>query len=124
MDLPATETTIAARSEAGVERSRTQRWRGIRWSYTLTSWLGLLAFAFVATLGVTGFVTVALHNWFHFNLYDTGFSIYTFWGLVIVYVYFQLPLMILVMLPALTALRREWREAATNLGAPNFTYWW
>src|SRR2546427_5149676 len=41
-----------------------------------------LAFAFVATLGVTGFVTVALHNWFHFDLYDTGFSIYKFWGLV------------------------------------------
>src|SRR6266566_1820897 len=82
-----------------------------------------LAFAFVATLGVTGFVTVAIHNLFHVNLYDLGFSIYTFWGLVIVYTYFQLPLMILVTLPALSALRPEWREAATNLGASNFTYW-
>lgn len=82
-----------------------------------------LAFAFVATLGVTGFVTVALHNWLHFDLYGAGFSIYNFWGLVIVYVYFQLPLMILVTLPALSALRPEWREAATNLGASNFTYW-
>ncbi len=82
-----------------------------------------LAFAFVATLGVTGFVTDALHSWLHFNLYDLGFSIYNFWGLVIVYVYFQLPLMILVTLPALSGLRPEWREAATNLGASNFTYW-
>ncbi len=82
-----------------------------------------LAFAFVATLGVTGFVTVAIHNWLHVNLYDLGFSIYQFWGLVIVYIYFQLPLMILVTLPALSALRPEWREAATNLGASNFTYW-
>ncbi len=82
-----------------------------------------LAFAFVATLGVTGFVTVAIHNLFHVNLYDLGFSIYTFWGLEIVYTYFQLPLMILVTLPALSALRPEWREAATNLGASNFTYW-
>jgi len=82
-----------------------------------------LAFAFVATLGVTGFVTVAIHSWLHVNLYDLGFSIYQFWGLVLVYTYFQLPLMILVTLPALSALRPEWREAATNLGASNFTYW-
>lgn len=82
-----------------------------------------LAFAFVATLGVTGFVTVAIHNLFHVDLYGVGFSLYQFWGLVIVYVYFQLPLMILVTLPALNALRPEWREAATNLGASNFTYW-
>lgn len=82
-----------------------------------------LAFAFVATLGVTGFITVLIHNWFHVSLYDLGFSLYTFWGLVLVYTYFQLPLMILVTLPALTALRPEWREAATNLGASNFVYW-
>lgn len=82
-----------------------------------------LAFAFVATLGVTGFVTVALHDWLHIDLYGAGFSIYEFWGLVIVYVYFQLPLMILVTLPALNGLRPEWREAATNLGASNLTYW-
>ena len=82
-----------------------------------------LAFAFVATLGVTGFVTVALHDWLHIDLYSAGFSIYEFWGLVIVYVYFQLPLMILVTLPALNGLRPEWREAATNLGASSLTYW-
>jgi putative spermidine/putrescine transport system permease protein len=82
-----------------------------------------LAFAFVATLGVTGFVTVAIHDWLHISLYDLGFSVYSFWGLVLVYTYFQLPLMILVTVPALSALRPEWREAATNLGASSFTYW-
>ena len=82
-----------------------------------------LAFAFVATLGVTGFVTVALQKLFHVNIYDLGFSIYQFWGLVIVYTYFQLPLMILLTLPALSGLRPEWREAAINLGASNFTFW-
>lgn len=83
-----------------------------------------LAFAFVATLGVTGFVTVLFRNLFHVNLYDLGFNLYSFWGLVLVYIYFQFPLMILVTVPALAALRPEWREAATNLGASNFTYWW
>src|SRR5438128_4050138 len=52
-----------------------------------------LAFAFVATLGVTGFVTVLLHDWFHLDLYNgLNFSLYSFWGLVMVYTYFQLPL--------------------------------
>src|SRR5258708_7763395 len=83
-----------------------------------------LAFAFVATLGVTGFITAILLHVLHIDLYSLGFSIYEFWGLVIVYVYFQLPLMILLTLPALNGLRPEWREAATNLGASNFTYWW
>jgi putative spermidine/putrescine transport system permease protein len=82
-----------------------------------------LAFAFVATLGVTGFVTVFLKNMLHLDLYSLGFSIYTFWGLVLVYLYFQLPLMILVSVPALAVLRPEWREAATNLGASGTTYW-
>lgn len=82
-----------------------------------------LAFAFVATLGVTGFVTVFLKNMLHLDLYSLGFSIYTFWGLVLVYLYFQLPLMILVSVPALAVLRPEWREAATNLGASGATYW-
>jgi putative spermidine/putrescine transport system permease protein len=83
-----------------------------------------LAFAFVSTLGVTGFITVLLLRWFHIDLYNgLNFSLYTFWGLVLVYTYFQLPLMILITLPALSALRPEWREAATNLGASNFVYW-
>src|SRR5258706_2152833 len=82
-----------------------------------------LAFAFVATLGVTGFITVAIHNWFHVNLYDLGFSLYQFWGLVLVYTYFQLPLMILVTLPALSALRPEWREGPNHLGVSQLTYW-
>lgn len=84
-----------------------------------------LAFAFVSTLGVTGFVTVFLLNWFHIDLYHTlNFSVYSFWGLVLTYSYFELPLMILITLPALDALRPQWHEAATSLGASNLTYWY
>ncbi|HXX78971.1 MAG TPA: ABC transporter permease subunit [Ktedonobacteraceae bacterium] len=82
-----------------------------------------LAFAFIATLGVTGFITTLFINWFHIDLYSHGFSLYTFAGLILVYIYFQLPLMILLTIPALGAIRPEWREASTNLGASNFTYW-
>jgi len=82
-----------------------------------------LAFAFVATLGRTGFVTALLKNLFHLNLYDSGFSLYSFVGLSLTYMYFQFPLMVLIMAPALDGLRREWREAAENLGATTMQYW-
>lgn len=82
-----------------------------------------LAFAFVATLGFTGVVTKLLKDAFGIDIYNGGFSLYSFTGLVIVYMYFQIPLMILVITPALDGLRREWREAAMNLGASTSQYW-
>ncbi len=82
-----------------------------------------LAFAFVSTLGRTGFVTVLLKNIFGMDLYQSGFNLYGFAGLSLVYMYFQFPLMVLIMAPALDGLKREWREAAENLGANTMQYW-
>jgi putative spermidine/putrescine transport system permease protein len=82
-----------------------------------------LAFAFLATLGRTGLVTTLLVTLFDFNLYRTGFNLLSFWGLTLTYMYFQIPLMVLIMAPALDGLRREWREAASNLGATGWQYW-
>lgn len=81
-----------------------------------------LAFAFIATLGRLGFVTVLLREWLGFNLYATGFNLISFWGLVLTYLYFQIPLMVLVITPALDGLKREWREAAEVLGASRLQY--
>ena len=81
-----------------------------------------LAFAFGATLGRTGFITAILKN-FGVNIYDAGFNLYSFAGLSLTYMYFQFPLMVLIMAPALDGLRKEWREAAENLGASYFQYW-
>ncbi len=81
-----------------------------------------LAFAFIATLGSLGIITVWLKS-VGVDLYGMGFSLYSLPGLVLVYAYFQIPLMIIVFTPALKALRREWREAAENLGASAFDYW-
>ena len=81
-----------------------------------------LAAAFIFTLGRVGVVT-ALFEWLGFDLYGSGFSLYSFWGLVVVYLYFQFPLMVLVILPAIDGLRKEWREAAENLGATPGQYW-
>ena len=81
-----------------------------------------LAFLFIATLGSSGLVTQWLAD-LGFNPYDHGFSLYTLVGVVIVYMYFQIPLMVLVILPALEGLRPAWREAAQNLGARTWDYW-
>ena len=81
-----------------------------------------LAFAFIATLGRTGMVT-ALFKLMGLNIYDQGFNLYSFWGLSLTYMYFQFPLMVLIMAPALDGLKREWREASENLGASNWQYW-
>ncbi|MCB9151808.1 MAG: ABC transporter permease subunit [Caldilineaceae bacterium] len=82
-----------------------------------------LAFAFIATLGRVGLITVLLRDLFGFQLYQYGFNLYGFWGLSITYMYFQFPLMVLIIAPALDGLRREWREAAENLGANSWQYW-
>lgn len=81
-----------------------------------------LAFAFITTLGRTGMITVLL-KYIGLDLYDKGFSLYSFWGLSLTYMYFQFPLMVLTITPALDGLRREWREAAENLGATPAEYW-
>lgn len=82
-----------------------------------------LAFAFVATLGRTGIISAFLRNVLHIDIYAAGFTIYSFLGLSLTYLYFQFPLMVLVMAPALEGLKQEWREASENLGASSFQYW-
>jgi putative spermidine/putrescine transport system permease protein len=98
---------------------------------TLTTFSGVasnfagipLAFAFLATLGRTGLVTLLLRDLFGLNIYAAGFNILTFWGLTLTYLYFQIPLMVLIITPALDGLKREWREAASILGASTWQYW-
>jgi len=80
-----------------------------------------LAFAYVAMIGVNGLLTRFLIG-LGVDLYGSGFSLYTLAGLTVVYTYFQVPLMMLLILPALQAMRREWREASDNLGASRWRY--
>ena len=82
-----------------------------------------LSFAYMATLGRVGFVTMLLRDWFGVNIYTMGFNLIGFWGLVMTYVFFQIPLMVLIITPAVDGLRREWREAAEVLGASTAQYW-
>jgi putative spermidine/putrescine transport system permease protein len=79
-----------------------------------------LAFAFIATLGTQGLATKIVKN-VGVDL-PIGF-ITGFWGIVTVYAFFQIPLMFLVMLPAVDGLKPAWREAVANLGGTAVTYW-
>ena len=81
-----------------------------------------LAFAFLAALGMQGLITKLLKTT-GVDLIGMGFRISDFWGIVVVYLYFQIPLMTLIMLPALDGLKPTWREAAANLGARDRQYW-
>lgn len=81
-----------------------------------------LALAFIFTLGQLGILTAFLKN-FGIDIYGAGFTLYNKTGLEIVYMYFQFPLMILIIAPALDGLKKEWREAALNAGATPAQYW-
>lgn len=82
-----------------------------------------LAFAFIVILGSTGVVTLALQKYIGLKIYPE-FSIYSFSGLILAYLYFQLPLMVLLAIPVFRGLSPEWWEAAQGLGSSNLYYWW
>jgi putative spermidine/putrescine transport system permease protein len=80
-----------------------------------------LAFAFLATIGINGVLTAWVQQAFGWNLSGSGW-LYSLAGLILVYTYFQIPLMVIVFLPALEGLREQWREAAVSLGASGWQY--
>jgi putative spermidine/putrescine transport system permease protein len=82
-----------------------------------------LAFAFIATLGRVGIVTALLRDVFNLNIYAMGFNFLTTAGLIVVYLFFQIPLMVVIIVPAIDGLKKEWGEAAATLGATQAQYW-
>lgn len=82
-----------------------------------------LAFAFVATIGLQGLVTLFAKDHLGFDMYAGGVWLFQLPGLVLVYSYFQIPLMVIVFLPALDGLRAQWREASDSLGGSTRQYW-
>ena len=81
-----------------------------------------LAFAFISLLAVNGVLTEAVLSTIGWDLYGSGW-LFGIKGLILVYTYFQIPLMVIVFTPALEGLRPQWREAAVNLGATTGQYW-
>jgi len=81
-----------------------------------------LAFAFISTVGSLGLLTSMLKH-IGIDLYGMGFSLFSIPGLTLVYSYFQIPLMVIIIIPAFEAMQPAWREAAENLGASGGQYW-
>jgi putative spermidine/putrescine transport system permease protein len=81
-----------------------------------------LAFLFISSLASTALITGWLND-IGLNIYNDGFTLFDLAGVAVVYMYFQIPLMVLIILPALEGLRPAWREAAENLGARSWSYW-
>jgi putative spermidine/putrescine transport system permease protein len=83
----------------------------------------MLAFAFLATFGFNGLATVLLKDTIGIDLNADPTWVYSMTGLILVYTYFQIPLMVIVFLPALDGLRKEWQEASSSLGGSSWSYW-
>jgi putative spermidine/putrescine transport system permease protein len=82
-----------------------------------------LAFMFIASFSAVGGVATHWLADIGLNPWNHGFNLYKFWGVAFVYMYFQVPLMILIITPAFAGLKESWREAAENLGASSWRYW-
>ncbi|QAB18879.1 ABC transporter permease [Leucobacter muris] len=83
----------------------------------------MLAFAFIATIGIQGIVTVLLRERGGVDIYSGGVWLYELPGLILPYLYFQVPLMVITFLPAVSALRPGWAEAVATLGGSSGAYW-
>jgi putative spermidine/putrescine transport system permease protein len=81
-----------------------------------------LAFAFIAAIGPASAVYVYLSQ-HHLDYYASGVWLYDLRGLEVVYLYFQIPLMVLIFLPAVDGIKPQWREATESLGGGTWTYW-
>lgn len=78
-----------------------------------------LAFAFIILLGFNGALTILLKQ---LGIIE-DFNLYSKTGLIVLYTYFQIPLGVLLLYPAFDALREDWRESASLLGASNWQFW-
>lgn len=89
------------------------------YSNMMSNFSGLpLAFAFIVIMGANGVVTLILQK---FGI--KGFDIYTQYGLILVYIYFQIPLGTLLLYPAFDSLDEKWKEACSLLGGGRLDYW-
>ncbi len=83
----------------------------------------MLAFAFLATFGFNGLVTLFFQDVIQFDVLPDPSWLYSLTGLAVVYTYFQIPLMLIVFLPSLDGLRQEWYDASASLGGGAWAFW-
>lgn len=82
-----------------------------------------LAFAFIILLGTSGIVTAFLKQKLGWDIYNSGFNLFSWTGITLVYIYFQIPLAIMLMYPAVDGIKDDVKEAALMLGASKWKFW-
>ncbi|MGE7952206.1 ABC transporter permease [Lysinibacillus xylanilyticus] len=80
-----------------------------------------LAFAFIVLLGNSGLFTLLFDQWGINAL--SSFSLYSWGGLLLIYIYFQLPLSLMLLYPIYDGIQQQWKEAAALLGASTWQFW-
>lgn len=80
-----------------------------------------LAFAFMIMLGNSG-VFIILAKKFGVEIL-MNFNLYSWAGLLLMYVYFQIPLGVMLLFPTLQGIKEELKQAAFLLGASSFEFW-
>ena len=80
-----------------------------------------LSFAFVVILGNSG-ILIAFLSSLGISILE-NFNLYSVDGLLLLFIYFQLPLGTLMLLPAFQGIRKEWKEAAELMGASPWYFW-
>ena len=83
----------------------------------------MLAFAFLATFGFNGLVTLLFRDVLHIDILSDASWLYSLTGLAVVYTYFQIPLMLIIFLPSLDGMRQEWYDASASLGGSSWSFW-
>lgn len=80
-----------------------------------------LSLAFITVLGTSG-VFVLIGRQFGIDAL-ANYHLYSLGGMFVIYVYFQIPMGTLLMLPAFEKIRKEWKESAYLMGAGNIKFW-
>jgi putative spermidine/putrescine transport system permease protein len=81
----------------------------------------MLTFAFLSTIGYKGMLTLLVNDIFNVTL-DMSW-VYSLTGLILLYSFFQIPLMLIVFLPSMDSLRQEWYDASASLGGSSWSFW-
>lgn len=80
-----------------------------------------LAFAYMILLGNAGLV-VNIGKELGISALST-YNLYTMNGMSLIYIYFQIPLSTLLLIPAFDGVQKQWKEACTLLGGTQGTFW-
>ena len=80
-----------------------------------------LAFAYMILLGNAGLV-VNIGKELGISALST-YNLYTMNGMSLIYIYFQIPLSTLLLIPAFDGVQKQWKEACTLLGGTPGIFW-